>query len=52
VTAPSGLTLAGTLEVFAKFERDFLRDRGKTGIDQARKVGCFHPCPSLEDVRS
>jgi len=42
LTTPSGRALAGMLAVFAKFERDVLRDCVKAGIAQARKEGRPH----------
>lgn len=45
LTTPSGRALAGMLAVFAKFERDILRDRVKAGIAQARKEGKPHGRP-------
>jgi DNA invertase Pin-like site-specific DNA recombinase len=46
LTTPSGRALAGMLAVFAKFERDILRDRVKAGIAQARKEGRPHGRPA------
>jgi putative DNA-invertase from lambdoid prophage Rac len=45
MTTPAGRALAGTLAVFAEFERDILRDRVKAGIAQARKEGRPHGRP-------
>ena len=39
LTTPSGRALAGTLAIFAEFERDILRDRVKAGIAQAPGLG-------------
>jgi len=35
-TTPSGRAMAGLLSVFAEFERDILRERVKSGIEEAR----------------
>jgi putative DNA-invertase from lambdoid prophage Rac len=45
LTTASGRALAGMLAVFAKFERDILRDRVKAGIAQARREGKPHGRP-------
>ena len=45
LTTASGRALAGMLAVFAKFERDILRDRVKAGIAQARRDGKPHGRP-------
>ena len=42
---PSGRALAGMPAVFAKFERDILRDRVMAGVDRARKEGKSHGRP-------
>lgn len=39
LTTPSGRAMAGMLAVFAEFEREILRERVRTGLDQARQKG-------------
>jgi putative DNA-invertase from lambdoid prophage Rac len=39
LTTHGGRAMAGLLAVFAEFEREFLRERVKAGIAQARKEG-------------
>jgi putative DNA-invertase from lambdoid prophage Rac len=39
MTTPTGRALAGTLAVFAEFEREILSERVKAGIAQARSNG-------------
>jgi putative DNA-invertase from lambdoid prophage Rac len=38
-TTPIGKAMSGLLAVFAELERDFLRERVKAGIDEARRNG-------------
>jgi DNA invertase Pin-like site-specific DNA recombinase len=46
LTTPAGEALAGMLSVFAKFERDLLRERVKAGIAHARSKGQRHGRPA------
>lgn len=46
LTTPAGEALAGMLSVFAKFERDILRERVKAGIAHARSKGQRHGRPA------
>ena len=45
LTTPAGHAFAGFLAVFAKFERDLIRERIKAGITDARKRGKAHGRP-------
>ena len=45
LTTPIGRAMAGLLAIFAEFERDILRERGKAGIAQARHRGTRHGRP-------
>jgi DNA invertase Pin-like site-specific DNA recombinase len=45
-TTPSGRAMAGLLSVFAEFERDILRERVKSGIEEARARGGKHGRPA------
>ncbi len=45
LTTSIGRAMAGMLAVFAKFEREMLRERVKAGIAQARKKGSKHGRP-------
>lgn len=46
LTTPAGEALAGMLSVFAKFERDILRERVRAGIAHARSKGQRHGRPA------
>ncbi len=45
LTTATGRAMAGLLAVFAEFERDLLRERVKSGIAHARKLGKPHGRP-------
>jgi putative DNA-invertase from lambdoid prophage Rac len=46
LTTLGGRAMAGMLAVFAKFEREILRDRVRSGIAQARQNGKPHGRPA------
>jgi putative DNA-invertase from lambdoid prophage Rac len=45
LTTPTGRAMAGLLAVFAEFEREILRERGRAGIAHARQHGKPHGRP-------
>lgn len=49
---PEGRALAGTLAVFAEFEREVLRERVRAGIAQARREGRPHGRPRTASLKS
>jgi DNA invertase Pin-like site-specific DNA recombinase len=52
LTTPSGRALAGTLAIFAEFEREILRERVRAGIAQARREGRPHGRPRTASLKA
>ena len=52
LTTPAGRAMAGTVAVFAEFEREILRERVRAGIAQARKEGRPHGRPRTAPLKT
>jgi len=52
LTTPAGKALSGMLAVFAEFERDILRERGKAGIAYSPEQGPVHGRPPTASLKT